>query len=319
MGNSKTTEKDFLMNPIRVGTYVTHSQRPAWGVGKVFGQSTQHVLVGFTALPERERFKRLEWRAGLLEKSAVTQDAELDSWKVECDSTCHYIGAVARVKRAAKAALWTREEAMERFLHKYSDGFIDLWYKSSNRNERVAQHELWKKTFPGDELRTQSAADPYRAGQAILAVLAKSSNPPLNAKTEMPKLSAAFEKQEAMRPLLNALADLLDAETPTAELWNAYLAGFAVLGAPAAKSPLTWSIVTSIPSIAKPSTHLHVRPTPLRKAAAGLGFELKFQPKPNWVTYQRILAFGNDLKEFIKPRSGEDMFDVLAFILATAE
>ena len=90
------------MNPIRVGTYVTHSMRPQWGVGKVFGQSAQHVLVGFSGLPEAERFKRLEWRVGLLEKAEVKSDPELDSWKVECDSTCHYLGATPKAKRVAK-------------------------------------------------------------------------------------------------------------------------------------------------------------------------------------------------------------------------
>ena len=59
------------MSAIRVGNYVTHSMRPAWGVGKVFGQSQQHILVGFAGLPEQERFKRMEMRPGLLELGAV--------------------------------------------------------------------------------------------------------------------------------------------------------------------------------------------------------------------------------------------------------
>ena len=87
------------MSGIRVGSYVTHSLRPAWGVGKVFAQSQQHVLVGFSRLPESERFKRMEWRPGLLERAdEVKSDDELDSWKVDCDSTCHYLGAVSKPK-----------------------------------------------------------------------------------------------------------------------------------------------------------------------------------------------------------------------------
>src|SRR5688500_629150 len=109
------------MSAIRVGSYVTHSQRPAWGVGKVFGQSQQHVLVGFSALPVNDRFKRMEYRIGLLELAALKQDEELDSWKVECDSTCHYIGAVEKPKKAAKTAL-TLEQAMERFVSKFNNG-----------------------------------------------------------------------------------------------------------------------------------------------------------------------------------------------------
>ena len=108
------SSKDATMTGIRVGSYVTHSLRPAWGVGKVFGQSLQHILVGFSHLPEAERFKRMEWRPGLLERAEVKNDVELDSWKVECDSTCHTSARSSKPRRTAKAALWTREEGMER-------------------------------------------------------------------------------------------------------------------------------------------------------------------------------------------------------------
>jgi Protein of unknown function (DUF3553) len=93
------------MNGLRVGHYVTHSMRPAWGIGKIFGQSSQHILVGFSNVPEEERFKRMEWRPGLLERAEGKHDAELDSWKVECDSTCHPLTAVIKPKRTAKAAI----------------------------------------------------------------------------------------------------------------------------------------------------------------------------------------------------------------------
>ena len=38
----------------------------------------------------------------MLEKAEVKSDPELDSWKVECDSTCHYLGATPKAKRVAK-------------------------------------------------------------------------------------------------------------------------------------------------------------------------------------------------------------------------
>lgn len=306
------------MNAIRVGTYVTHSQRPAWGVGKVFGQSQQHVLVGFSALPEAERFKRLQWRIGLLERADVRQDAELDSWKVDCDSTCHYIGAVEKPKRATKAPQWTREEAMERFLNKYSGGFPDAWYRSSSRNDLVVQHDAWNNLLGGASLRNMADSDPHIAGQSIIRVFEATSKPLLHKKTELPRLVEAMDRGESLRPFLIALADLLDAERPTAPLYTAYVESFAALAAPGRATPLTWSIVSAIPFIARPESHMHMRPTPTRRAALGLGFDLKFNARPNWVTYERLLKMSNDLLEFIKPRSGVDMIDVHAFIAATA-
>ena len=45
----------------------------------------------------------------------------------------------------------------------------------------------------------------------------------------------------------------------------------------------------------------------------------KVKSTPNAATYERTLAFGKSLLEFIQPRSGADMIDVQAFIAAIVE
>lgn len=306
------------MNAFRVGTYVTHSARPAWGVGKVFGSSQQHVLVGFAAVPENERFKRMEWKPGLLEKSEIKGDAELDSWKVECDSTCHYLGAVEKPRRQLKAPLWTKEQAMERFLGKYNGGFPDAWYRSTHRDPRVSQHKAFTAQLPVARLRELAATDPRAAGDIIIQIFEAPARPLLHPKNELPRLKSAFENTDGMPAFLNALADLLDAPRPTRALFDAYLVAFTNLVTDTKKSAITWSIVSAIPYIAQPDRHMFVKQVPTCAAAAGLAFELKFNRKPNGVTYERVLAFSATLLEFITPRSGADMIDVQAFIAAVA-
>jgi hypothetical protein len=306
------------MSAIRVGSYVTHSQRPAWGVGKVFGQSQQHVLVGFRELPEQERFKRMEFRFGLLEPSDVKHDPELESWKVECDSTCHYLGVVAK-PRKAKAAPWTREQAMERFLSKFNNGFTDAWYRSTHRDQRMSQHTTLTARLQPDRLRALAVSDPRAAGDMILQLLDTPARPLLSGKGELPRLVQAFADVNKLPAFLVALADLLESARPNVKTFEAYVAALAAFDVAAKSSPLTWPIVTAIPYLAQPNRHLFVRPTSTQRAATLLGFELRFNRKPNWQTYERVLGMGNNLLEFIKPRSGEDMFDVQAFIAAIGE
>lgn len=307
------------MSGIRVGSYVTHALRPAWGVGKVFGQSLQHILVGFSNVPEAERFKRMEWRPGLLEQSDVTHDPELDSWKIECDSTCHPLLATVKIRKTAKASLWTREQGMEKFLNKFNGGFPDTWYRSSHRDARLAQTKLWNELLPGNALRELAADQSHIAAQHILKVLDLKEKPLLQVKTELPRLRAAFMRTEKMPAFLNALADLIEAEPPSAAMFDAYVDAFNALELPAKKTPMTWPIVTALPFIAAPQKHMFVKPTQIRNAAAGLGFELRFKPSPNWTTYERVMAFSADLLEFVKPRSGTDMIDVQAYISAIVE
>ena len=306
------------MSAIRVGSYVTHSLRPAWGIGKVFAQTPEHVLVGFIGLPESERFKRMVWRPGLLESaSGVTRDAEIDSWKVDADSTCHYIGNEPRAKRT-KAAEWTKDDAMERFLNKYSNGFTDAWYRSSHRDARMAQHHLWCELLPGSTLRELAADQPHIAARHILRILELREKPLLHAN-DLARVRAAFMRTEKMTPLVIALADLLDAERVTAQHFDAYLAAFAGLESPPKRTPMPWTVVTALPFIAQPGRHMFVKPANMRVGATGLGFDLKFRQSPNWVSYERVLAFSQELLYFIKPRSGADMIDVQAFIAAMVE
>jgi hypothetical protein len=306
------------MPAIRVGSYVTHSLRPAWGVGKVFAQSQEHVLVGFAGLPESERFKRMAWRPGLLETaSGITRDPELDSWKVDSDSTCHYIGVEARPKRS-KSAEWTKNDAMERFLHKYSNGFTDAWYRSSHRDARMAQHRLWVELLPGSTLRELAKDQAHIAARHILKVLELREKPLLTAN-ELARLRAAFMRTEKMTPLITALADLLESDRVTAQQFDAYVAAFAGLESPPKRTPMPWPVVTALPFIAQPGRHMFVKPSVTRAGADGLGFDLKFKQFPNWTSYERVLAFSQDLQYFIKPRSGEDMIDVQALIAAMVE
>jgi hypothetical protein len=307
------------MSAIRVGNYVTHSMRPAWGVGKVFGQSGQHILVGFSGLPQEERFKRMEWRPGLLERSDVKNDIELDSWKVECDSTCHPVLATVRAKRTAKAALWTREQGMEKFLNKYNGGFPDAWYRSSHRDPRLKQHNMWNELLGDGKLRELASGQPHIAAQHILKVMDLPDKPLLHAKTELPRLRDAFMRTERMPGFLIALADLLDADRPNTINYDAYLTAFSSLAVAGQKSPMSWPIVTALPYIAQPDRHMYLKPASMRNAAAGLGVDLKFKSTPNSQTYERTLLFGKGLLEFIQPRSGNDMIDVQAFIAALVE
>jgi hypothetical protein len=307
------------MNAIRVGSYVTHSQRPAWGLGKVFGQSSSHVLVGFAGLPEEERFKRLEMRIGLLHRATVNGDAQLDSWNVQCDSTCHYIAAVEKPKRHGKTVRWTRTDAMERFVNKFTGGFPDAWYRSTSRADHVARHDKWTELLPGARLRELADTDPLIGGQAIVTALTVSARPLLTNGGELPQLQESFKSNVGSRALLIALADLLDADRPTADLFDGYVAAFESLRPVGRKRPVSWSLISALPFVAQPSRHIHVRPPQMRKAAAGMGFDLKFHERPSFKTYDSILVYATDLLAFVKPRGGVDMIDVLALINTTVE
>ena len=102
-------------------------------------------------------------------------------------------------------------------------------------------------------------------------------------------------------------------------MYDAYLTAFAALTLGRSEDA---DVVADrhVAAVHRPArTHMFLKPTSMRNAAAGLGVDLEFKSAPNWPTYERMLAFSKDLLEFIKPRSGEDMIDVQAFIAALVE
>ena len=116
-----------------------------------------------------------------------------------------------------------------------------------------------------------------------------------------------------------AIIPLNDVRAPAASAARDAFVRDAALAPAGQKSPMSWPIVTALPYIAQPTKHVFLKPASMRSAATGLGVDLKFKSTPNSATYERTLAFGKNLLEFIEPRSGADMIDVQAFIAAMVE
>jgi len=91
----------------RVGSYVTHSNKPEWGMGKVFCVSAPYVLVAFEHLPPPDQFKRLVSLPGMLTPVAAKVNPVLDAWKLESTHDCRAISVVEKPKRKKKVAVAT--------------------------------------------------------------------------------------------------------------------------------------------------------------------------------------------------------------------
>lgn len=92
------------MSQFRVGSYVTHANKPEWGVGKVFCSSDPYVLVAFEHLPPPDQFKRLVALPGMLMPAGVKNNPVLDGWKLESTHDCRVAGVTEKPKRKKKSA-----------------------------------------------------------------------------------------------------------------------------------------------------------------------------------------------------------------------
>jgi len=79
---------------------------------------------------------------------------------------------------------------------------------------------------------------------------------------------------------------------------------------------MTHPVSSVFPFIAEPSKHIFLKPNVTKRAAADYGFDFKYNSRPSWDVYSRLLKFADQIiadNADLKPR---DMIDVQSFIWA---
>jgi hypothetical protein len=77
---------------------------------------------------------------------------------------------------------------------------------------------------------------------------------------------------------------------------------------------LTWPIVTVFPFFAQPDCHMFLKPNVTRVAAAQYGVDFDYRSRPNWTTYQDLLAFAARVHRDVRDLGPRDMIDIQSFI-----
>ena len=74
------------------------------------------------------------------------------------------------------------------------------------------------------------------------------------------------------------------------------------------------TVVTVFGFIARPRTHIFVKPTVTRVAADAYGFDLEYTSRPQWETYASVLAFAEQVLVDQADLGPRDMIDAQSFI-----
>lgn len=77
---------------------------------------------------------------------------------------------------------------------------------------------------------------------------------------------------------------------------------------------LTWPVLTVFAFLARPETHVFLKPNVTRRAAGAYGFDFRYRSKPDWETYASLLEFARRLRRDLKDLRPKDMMDIQGFI-----
>jgi hypothetical protein len=221
----------------------------------------------------------------------------------------------SRTPRTPLPPEWTYSQALERFRHEFKDGFQDERYAIRERDWKWAKHDLWLETVGPEGFRALAAASPAKAAALIEATIYTKS-PMLDPRSEIVTLRDALQKPESAGAYFTALADLLEAPEVTSELFDSHLQALTSLPLAGSGNLEKWTILTIIPFFAQPSRHMFLKPRRTKEIVRRLGKDIHYAARPKWDTYERLLAFSNELLEVLKPQGAQDMIDVQSFIWA---
>src|SRR6185369_5681528 len=76
---------------------------------------------------------------------------------------------------------------------------------------------------------------------------------------------------------------------------------------------LTWPVVTVVGFIAQPKRHIFLKPNVMRRAAAACGLAFSYHSRPDWETYESLLALAAQVRRDLRALDPRDMIDIQSF------
>ncbi|MFN2565819.1 MAG: hypothetical protein ABR499_12550 [Gemmatimonadaceae bacterium] len=199
-----------------------------------------------------------------------------------------------------------------KFLRFFPGGFRDETYLDWERNYKWQAHERWNETL--DSGTYQSLLKAERFGEIASRAVSIESRTNLLFSFEKMALRDAVKPPRGARAFAEGLHDFLHGgrgdERRTFERWCEVVAGL-----PRRQTRvLTWPLVTVFGFIARPATHIFLKPNVTRAAAREYGFDFRYQSRPNWETYASLLEFAEAVRGDQRDLHPRDMIDLQSFI-----
>ena len=212
---------------------------------------------------------------------------------------------------APRALTPSAARARRKFLKFFPGGFGDETYIDWERDYKWAAHERWQETLEPGSYRRLLAAEAYEeiAGTAVRI----ESRTNLLFSFEKMALRDAIRFPNGARSFAEGLYDFLWGKGSDETRFERWCEVVSTLPRRQTRV-LTWPLLTVFGFIARPDTHIFLKPNVTRIAAEAYDFDFQYRSKPNWATYQSLLDFAETVRRDTRDLKPKDMIDLQGFI-----
>ncbi len=196
----------------------------------------------------------------------------------------------------------------------YPNGFDDEVYQVAERGVKERAHLEWSNELnPAAYRRLLARGEHRRIVDIALRVEGRCN---LLFSFEKMALRDAVKAPADARLFANALYSFLHGRGSPQRKFEAWIAALDAL--PRRQSRvLSWPLVTVFGQIARPDSHLFLKPNVTREAARAYGFDFDYQAAPAWPVYRDLQTFAAILQRDLDRKPGfraRDMIDIQSFI-----
>jgi hypothetical protein len=203
------------------------------------------------------------------------------------------------------------ERCRRKFLRFFPQGFRDEIYIDWERSYKWRAHEQWERLLNHDRFKSLLSAD--RTAEVAAAAVGIESHTNLLFSFEKMALRDAVKSTVGSRAFAIGLFQFLYG---TEKLENRFDDWCEVVARLPRKQTrvLTWPVLTVFGFIAQPRTHIFLKPLVTRTAARAYGFDLCYESRPKWRTYDSLLRFAAQIRRDLADLHPRDLIDVQSFI-----
>jgi hypothetical protein len=199
----------------------------------------------------------------------------------------------------------------KKFLYYFPKGFEDKTYKAWERNYKLDAHFKFQ-----EELNREAFEKLLKQGKyeeiALKAVRIETKTNLLFSFEKM-ALRDAVKPAEGAREFAEGLFQYLYGKGELKERFENFTAVIAALPRKQTRV-LTWPLTTVFGFLGNPQEHIFLKPRVTQLAAKEYGFDFQYKSKPNWNTYQSMLAFAAQVKNDNADLNPQDYIDLQSFI-----
>lgn len=205
----------------------------------------------------------------------------------------------------------SRHICLKKFLYYFKKGYSDPKYFAWEREYKLNAHKSFQEQLNKEQYSKLLLNAEYKSiAESAVRIESKTN---LLFSFEKMALRDAIKSKEGAKLFSIGLFDYIYGNRALENRFEKFCEIVSLLPRKQTRV-LTWPLVTVFGFIANPLEHMFLKPRVTKEAARKYQFDFIYNSKPNWMTYNNLLSFADQIRVDTTKYKPKDYIDLQSFI-----